>query len=196
MPASDDGGKDQANFVRVSHPFYAAPCENSHGPEQPQSRQRPAITVWGIRCFRIRFFDCDLAFTAGQTNSCSFSRTTSTGHGAVRTTRSAVLPMHKYRQLVYPWVAMIMRSTSRSLAALVISLGACPTRTNEVIECAPSLCDSAASAARSFSAIENSSSSFVNTSTASSPPIMGVAGSTTYSRAISQLNCSANRNAY
>src|SRR6476620_7486256 len=30
-----------------------------------------------------------------QQNSCSFSRTTSTGQGAARTTRSAVLPMQK-----------------------------------------------------------------------------------------------------
>ena len=67
----------------------STPHENSNGPEQPRSRPRLAITCLGIRCFRLRFFDCDLAFTADQMNSCSFSRTTITGHGAARTTRSA-----------------------------------------------------------------------------------------------------------
>src|SRR4030095_16645935 len=156
MPASDDGGKDQANFVRVSHPFYAAPCENSHGPEQPQSRPRPAITVWGIRCFRIRFFDCDLAFTADQTNSCSFSHTTSTGHGAARTTRSAVLPMQKCFHPVYPCVAITIRSTSKSLAASTISCDGIPVRSVDRVSLRPPTSAELSKTRRFFSALVSS----------------------------------------
>lgn len=40
------------------------------------------------------------SLSTSQMNSCSFSRTTRTGQGAARTTRSAVLPMQKCFQPV------------------------------------------------------------------------------------------------
>src|SRR5678816_4867224 len=96
-----------------------------------------ATPPWLAGYFRVRFFDCDLAFTADQTNSCSFSRTTSTGQGAARTTRSAVLPMQKCFHPVYPCVAITIRSTSKSLAASTISCDANPVRSADRVSLRP-----------------------------------------------------------
>jgi hypothetical protein len=92
-------------------------------------------------------------------------------------------------------VAIMIRSTSRSLAALVISLGACPVRTANATEFRRSR-ELAARAANSAFAAVMSSSSCAKTSTASDVPAMTVSGSTTCSRTILHRNCSANRNAY
>src|ERR1039457_2465799 len=52
-------------------------------------------------------------------NSCSFSRTTKTGHGAERATRSAVLPMQKCFQPENPCVAIT--AATRNAAANILA---------------------------------------------------------------------------
>ena len=54
------------------------------------------------------------------TKSRSPSRTTSTGQGARRTTLSVVLPSKKCFRVVYPWVAITIRSTANSVATSTI----------------------------------------------------------------------------
>ena len=47
---------------------------------------------------------------SGTTNSCSGWRTVSTGHGAVRATRSATLPISQWETAPRPCVPVTMRS--------------------------------------------------------------------------------------
>src|SRR5215472_13909021 len=64
------------------------------------------------------------------TNSCSCSRTTSTGQGARRTTFSAVLPIKTCLRPVCPRVQMMMRSVLTNFANRTISSVGWPTFTS------------------------------------------------------------------
>ena len=145
--------------------------------------------------FRVRFFDCDLAFTADQTNSCSFSRTTSTGQGAARTTRSAVLPMQKCFHPVYPCVAITIRSTSKSLAASTIRCDAIPVRSVDRVSLRPPTWAELSNTRRFFSAL---ASFFSKDACApgSSIKLRDETGSSTCSKMRCEPNSFAKRYAY
>ena len=127
--------------------------------------------------------------------SCSFSRTTSTGQGAARATRSAVLPIAKCFQPVKPCVAITIRSTSSSLASSMISCVATPVRTVDFAPATPAPRASSVRARKLF--FTSASSSSENAVAAGRPAnVSGVSGSRTWSSAISAPRSSARRSAY
>lgn len=128
-------------------------------------------------------------------NSCSFSRTTITGHGAARTTRSAVLPMQKCFHPVYPCVAITIRSTSKSLAASTISCDAIPVRSADRVSLRPPTWAELSNTRRFFSALARSFSENAR-APRRSMKLRDETGSSTCSKMRCEPNSFAKRYAY